>query len=183
MFTKAENWAVFTEYGFDLGSGAYFSLPIYYQMCEEVVDEIKNTPELQECDKMRKQAARVDFDDNYHTLAYDIIYCATTYHLFRDLPIFYPTSVKNRVERAKQQTEIDRLKSEMDRAEKTVIEYDDAEWTIPDLAGHTVSHKKFGEGKIISINQAKTRLVIRFAEGEKTYIFPDAFLNKFLEEV
>ena len=49
--------------------------------------------------------------------------------------------------------------------------------------GSTVRNKKFGEGKIISINQAKTRLVIRFAEGEKTYIFPDAFLNKFLEEV
>ena len=178
MYTKAENWAVFTEYGFDLGAGAYFSLPIYYQMCEEVVDEIRKRPQLQECDRIRKQAARVDLDDNYHTLAYDIIYCATTYHLFRDLPIYYPTSVKNRVERAKQQAEIEKLKAEMDRAEVALAEYDGVECKVPDLVGHVVRHKKFGEGTVTE--QSEKGLVIRFADSDRKFTYPDAFNLKHL---
>ena len=49
--------------------------------------------------------------------------------------------------------------------------------------GTTVSHKKFGTGKITSINSKMTLLRVQFEEGEKSFVFPDAFLNGFLAQV
>lgn len=48
--------------------------------------------------------------------------------------------------------------------------------------GATVSHKKFGTGKITSINSKMTLLRVQFKEGEKSFVFPDAFLNGFLTQ-
>ena len=179
MFTKAENWAVFTEYGWDLGSGENFSLPVYYQMCEELVGAIKESSELQICDKARRDKVGASFYDNYHTLAYDIIYCATTYHLFRDLPIFYPIGVKNRVERARELEEIEKLRAEMLYAEKRVIEFDAAEWKPLNLIGHDVRHKRFGSGVIVE--QTGTGLVVHFGEDSKKFVYPDAFIQGHLQ--
>ena len=48
--------------------------------------------------------------------------------------------------------------------------------------GSTVSHKKFGTGKISFINSKMTLLRVQFSEGEKSFVFPDAFLNGFLTQ-
>ena len=47
--------------------------------------------------------------------------------------------------------------------------------------GDTVTHKKFGKGEVVKINSNEKFLYIRFAIGEKKFIFPDAFLMGFLE--
>lgn len=47
--------------------------------------------------------------------------------------------------------------------------------------GDTVIHKKFGKGEVVKINSNEKFLYIRFAIGEKKFIFPDAFLMGFLE--
>ena len=44
-----------------------------------------------------------------------------------------------------------------------------------------VLHKKFGVGSVIKINKNEKYIYIKFAEGEKKFIFPDAFLRGFLE--
>ncbi len=47
--------------------------------------------------------------------------------------------------------------------------------------GVTVTHKKFGSGTIIWIDSAKKYLRVKFDAGEKQFVFPDAFIMKFLE--
>lgn len=47
--------------------------------------------------------------------------------------------------------------------------------------GVTVTHKKFGNGAIVWIDSAKKYLRVKFDAGEKQFVFPDAFLMKFLE--
>jgi len=46
------------------------------------------------------------------------------------------------------------------------------------VIGVTVQHKKFGEGKVIELSG--DYLIVKFEEGEKKFIFPDAFENGFL---
>ncbi len=45
--------------------------------------------------------------------------------------------------------------------------------------GVIVQHKKFGEGKVIELS--RDYLIVKFDEGEKKFIFPDAFDNGFLK--
>lgn len=47
--------------------------------------------------------------------------------------------------------------------------------------GVVVTHKKFGDGTITWIGNDKKYLRVKFAVGEKQFIFPDAFLMNFLE--
>ena len=45
----------------------------------------------------------------------------------------------------------------------------------------TVVHKKFGKGTVVKINKNEKFIYVRFALGEKKFIFPDAFQMRFLE--
>lgn len=47
--------------------------------------------------------------------------------------------------------------------------------------GITVTHKKFGDGVVVWIDSAKKYLRVKFDAGEKQFVYPDAFLMKFLE--
>ena len=47
--------------------------------------------------------------------------------------------------------------------------------------GSTVRHKKFGRGVVMKINGNEKFIHVKFALGEKKFIFPDAFLMGFLE--
>ena len=49
--------------------------------------------------------------------------------------------------------------------------------------GTFVSHKKFGEGKVLKIDKAKKHITVKFNEGEKKFVFPDAFVNGFLQRI
>lgn len=47
--------------------------------------------------------------------------------------------------------------------------------------GSIVKHKVFGEGEVKSFDKNKKRVFVKFANGEKTFVFPDAFINGFLK--
>ena len=47
--------------------------------------------------------------------------------------------------------------------------------------GSIVSHKKFGKGTVVKLNNNDKYIYIQFALGEKKFVFPDAFLMGFLE--
>ncbi|MBO5570584.1 MAG: hypothetical protein J6A79_16870 [Clostridia bacterium] len=171
MYSKAANWANYTEYGFDIGSGASFSLPNYYRMCEELVSEIKAAPRLQRCNEARLKKAGVKFEDDYHTLAYDILYCATTYDLYVDLPTYRPGGVQNRILRANERTELNRLLQAAVEAEQALAAFETTGLLPLDLAGQEVKHFLFGTGTILSLEGYK--LTVRFGEQEKALVYPD----------
>ena len=41
-------------------------------------------------------------------------------------------------------------------------------------------HKKFGTDKVVRMNKNEKFIHVRFLEGEKKFVFPDAFLSGFL---
>ena len=49
------------------------------------------------------------------------------------------------------------------------------------VAGATVIHKKFGEGKVLRIDKAQKYIKVDFGQGEKTFVFPSCFEMGFLE--
>ena len=64
-------------------------------------------------------------------------------------------------------------------------EKDSAEKAIKELlakvgVGVTVTHKKFGNGVITWIDNAKKYFRVRFDAGEKQFVFPNAFIGGFL---
>ena len=46
--------------------------------------------------------------------------------------------------------------------------------------GTIVKHKMFGEGTVVWMDKAKKYIRIKFKNGEKQFIFPDAFIGGFL---
>ncbi len=53
---------------------------------------------------------------------------------------------------------------------------------VPPIAepGTEVAHSKFGTGVVTKLDKSKKYIHIKFAEGEKAFIYPDAFKNNFL---
>ena len=47
--------------------------------------------------------------------------------------------------------------------------------------GDIVVHKSFGEGKISFMDKAQKKIRVKFAVGEKTFVFPDAFIQGYLK--
>lgn len=44
----------------------------------------------------------------------------------------------------------------------------------------TVHHKKFGKGTVVKLNKNEKFIYVKFALGEKKFVYPDAFLMGFL---
>lgn len=80
-YTHAENFARHIEFGKDIGSGDRFSLENYYEMCDLVVAALREHPTLLEAyEKLLTDGYYCD--KSLHLLAFDVIYCATTYGFF-----------------------------------------------------------------------------------------------------
>lgn len=176
MFTKAENWAYFTEFGFDIGSGSNFSLPIYYRMCNELVAAIRESDALRRCNEERMKAAGVSLSDDFHTLAYDIMYCATTYGLYVDLPTYEAKGVKYRIQRAAERQALAELQAADAAAKRELDAFDASLVTPPTLCGQAVRHSSFGTGTILSLEDYK--LNVQFGETVKIFVYPSVFNNK-----
>jgi molybdopterin-guanine dinucleotide biosynthesis protein len=56
------------------------------------------------------------------------------------------------------------------------------EFIIPEISeGNMVKHKSFGDGIVTKLDKAGKHIRVKFAAGEKTFIFPDAFKQGFLK--
>lgn len=66
-------------------------------------------------------------------------------------------------------------------AQKPVEKKDEPSVDISKIkVGVFVVHKKFGEGQIVNIDKLQKYMTVKFAEGEKKFLFPDS-IGKFLE--
>lgn len=58
----------------------------------------------------------------------------------------------------------------------------DIEARLEDVGiGSVVKHKKFGKGEVVKINKNEKFIFVKFALGEKKFMFPGAFVDGFLE--
>lgn len=87
--SEAHRFADVIEFYGDWGSGDQINLKVYHKMCDELVAEIANCPELKKTDESRitgrYKPSELANDDSYHILAYDIIFCNYAYDLDRDI--------------------------------------------------------------------------------------------------
>ena len=176
--TEATNWANCIEYGDDFGSGQSFSLAKYYKMCDELLEAVLENDDIMKLHRERFAKYANGFDDEYHILVYDIIYCAQTYHFYTD-GMIYTTSTKERISRANARAELDSIENRI-REIKDEISKLDIDATQPiDMVGMTVTHKTFGNGVIVS--QTGDIQTISFAAGEKRFQRSVAYTGGFLK--
>ena len=67
---------------------------------------------------------------------------------------------------------VDTIKSDKDKWEEILLQV---------KVGITVTHEKFGNGTITWMSADKKYMRVKFAAGEKQFVFPDAFLMEYLK--
>lgn len=177
--TQAKEFMYCIEYGKDFGSGENFSLRKYYEMCDELVSAIKETPELLELHKGR-MSDTMWADEDYHILAYDIIYSAIVYNLYNNITIVKPT--KNKAQTHEQQKQekreelsalLEQVNNDLNFALQERTNYDEFS-----AKGLEVYHKSFGEGIVVEHNG--NLIAVQFGETVKKFQMPQGFSNGFL---
>lgn len=174
-YSPVEAFAVYTEFGKDIGSGNAFKLAHYYELGDIVVAALKEHPEL-----LRKHADILDDtyyrDESLHLLAFDIIYCADTYGYFKDLTHkakkdaikAYTAEQQRKAEAEERQLAIDAIEQQIQQLEKQIDIYRSIS-----LIGTQVQHKSWGTGTVIQQNINMVR--VRFGETEKPFIISKKF--------
>ena len=96
--TQSQVMADCIEFYDDWGSGDNINLHIYYRMCDEILAEIKNSPELLATNQSRYDGnlklkpGKLHEDGELHILLFDLIYCAHVYDLYEGLVFTRPKS-------------------------------------------------------------------------------------------
>ncbi len=175
--TQAKEFMYCVEYGDDFGSGLNFRLSKYYRMCDWLVEQIKSMPELIKTHKDRMTEDMFEEDD-YHILAFDIIYCGVTYHLFRDI-VYTPPKInaKKKEEKAileEAKIELTRLSDEFESLVSERASYDDFS-----AVGMKIEQKLLGKGTV-SAHQGRY-ITVKFETNEKKFLLPNAFVSGFLK--
>ena len=187
--SEAGSFASCVEFFDDWGPGTDFRLDVYYRMCDQIVDAIRQCPELVETHQSRyidKNGSRINGmhpDKNYHILVLDIIYGAPEfrYNFYEGIPFSHITSQsrklhQERVEKAKELYDV-MIEAQAQAAQlKEAKEYFNSFIT----AGLLVRHKVFGEGIIEQVDG--TGITVAFpSKGErKKFIAASAFTGGFL---
>lgn len=169
-YTHAESFAKYIEYGKDLGSGNNFSLANYYEMCDLVVEALRENSSLL---NVYQELLTDEYyqDDSLHLLAFDVIYCASTYHLFTGLQhkAKHETIKAYKLEQLRQ-AEAEKLRAEIEVLEAQIQTLDlqlDMYRSI-NLLGVQVNEKRYGTGTVVSQNI--NTIKVAFADGERSYI-------------
>lgn len=159
--TEANEFASCIEYYNSWGPGTAFHLDVYYRMCDMLVEEIRNCPELIETHKSRyldKDGAPKDGlhpDNNYHILAFDIIYGAPEFrYKFYEGITFSPITTKERKLHQERKNKAIELQEKFIAAQEKADKFAEAKayFTAAISVGTAVKHKIFGQGQIVSVD-------------------------------
>ena len=180
--TQAREFMYCIEYGNDFGSGDTFSLKKYYEMCDELVAAIKDTPELVELHQNRLTDTMWEHDD-YHILAYDIIYSAIVYNLYNNISIVKPSRGQSNTHSHEQaiRERKEALNSQLDTISARLNELLQQRASFDDFSakGLKVSHKMYGAGVVVTHNG--NSLSIQFGNQVKKFQMPQGFSNGYLK--
>ena len=173
--THAQDFQDCIEFYDDFGVGDNVNLKTYYRMCDELVEKIRDYPRLKELDDIRLALIRKDNREAYqdtklHILAYDIIYCCSSYDLFRGISFERLTTTERKVRWEKQQKALELLeklknaqeqKKNLDAAMEKVEQY----FSV----GQKVAYKSFGKAAQTAIGTIVKRgndsVTIDFGDG------------------
>ena len=157
------------EFYDDWGSGESVKLDVYYRMCDQLVEAIKEDKELLLTDASRfsKELGHKEMhpDIEKHILAFDLIYCCSTYGLFNGISFARPKTKERQLIQERKEKAL-RLSDTLIEARKELelleaaIDYVNSVFE----KNKNIIHKKFGTG-IIKDNDG-TSITVMFANGD-----------------
>lgn len=158
--THARAFADCVEFYDDFGVGDQVKLKNYYRMCDQLVEAIKNIPALMKTDASRfENGWGVDTktlytDEAKHILAFDIIYCCSTYNLFRGITFVKPKTKERQLMQEKK-NKAQELLEKLGTAQKQNEKLEQALQEISAMLSidANVKHSLYGKGKISSKNE------------------------------
>ena len=157
--THASKFADCVEFYDDWGSGDTVKLDVYYRMCNQLVEEIKASDALLATDANRftdcwgQDPDTLYPDPEKHILAFDIIYCCSTYNLFKGITFVRPKTKERQIiqehkEKALQLSKkLEEAKSRYEMLEKAK-EYINSVY----VPGTAIHHVTYGAGIITENN-------------------------------
>lgn len=176
--TEADKFAQYIEYGFDIGSGGSFRLDYYYQMCNAIIEELKQHPSLLEKQKKHLKDDSYYSDESLHLLAFNLIWCTKTYHLHAGIEyLSKKESIKAHAlaqlqekERLEKEEKINAILEEKEALEANMALYADI-----DLIGVQVTDHKTGDVGVI-VSQDVNVVKVQYGTTEKKYVISKQFV-------
>lgn len=173
--THALKFADCIEFYDDWGSGDAVDIEVYYRMCDQLVGSIKNNRELMATDQSRFEngwgvdPASLYPDPEKHILAFDIIYCCSSYGLFDGITFVRPKSKERQLMVERKEKAI-MLSNNLEKAKADFEKLEEAKEYLNSVFsnGMTLQHKKNGEG-LIKNNDGSSIVVDFPKEGEKHF--------------
>lgn len=167
--SEAHRFADVVEFYGDWGSGDQINLKVYYKMCDDLVAEIANCPELKKTDESRMtgryKPSELANDDSHHILAYDIIFCTYAYDLDRNISFKKLTLPEKKLREERQRKAQEALSAYL-QEEKSCQQLDEAvqHYNSVLVPGVRVWHRVNGTGTIK--NRDNGNIAVEFENGE-----------------
>ena len=170
--THAQIFADCVEFYDDFGTGDCVKLKNYYRMCDQLVEAIQKNEALKKTDASRfENGWGVDSktlykDEAKHILAFDIIYCCSTYNLFRGITFVRPKTKERQLmqeRKEKAQELLAKLKNAQEQDEKLKGALQDVETIL--CVGTAVKHLSCGRGTITAKNE--NAITVAFENGKE----------------
>ena len=152
--TEATYLADCVEFYDDWGTMSHFKMDIWHRFCDELIKEIRATPEIIETHKSRYVGRKRPMhpDTELHVLLFDIIYCAHTYGLYSGINVVRITSSSRKLylENKKKAQE---LYAAVEKAESDSALLEDAYryFTEAINTNATVTHKMMGDLEVTQL--------------------------------
>lgn len=172
--TQSQVMADCIEFYDDWGSGDNIQLDVYYRMCDEILAEMKNCPELLATNKSRYDGSlhltpgELHPDSELHILLFDIIYCSHVYNLFEGIAFARPKSKeKQLIIEQKKKAKV--LKSAYEEAKQKADYLDEALRYFTETIKETgiVKHKAYGNCDVLSVDSKYIKLRIQKTGEDK----------------
>lgn len=151
------------EFYDDWGSGDAVKIDVYYRMCDQLVEAINRNEELL-ATNARRFTSELGFDpetlhadSKKHILAFDLIYCSSTYNLFDGMTIQKRSTAEKRTVREQQEIAAQRyeeLSAELDSLNGRLRAFETAKSYLLEAfsIGANIKHRVFGYGQVTSVD-------------------------------
>lgn len=176
MYKATQSQAMADCIGFydDWGTGDNIKLDVYYRMCDEILAEIKNCPELISTNKSRYDGrlklnpGELHEDSQLHILLFDIIYCTNVYNLFEGISFSRPKAKEKQLifEKERKAKELLAAYNEANMAKERLDET--LLFFVNSIAkAGKVKHKTYGDCEVLSVNQSRLKIKVVKTGEEK----------------
>ena len=172
--TQSQVMADCIEFYDDWGTGDNIRLDVYYRMCDEILAEIRNCPELIATNRSRYDGSlhlepgKLHADPELHILLFDIIYCSHVYNLFDGIAFSRPKSKEKQLI-IEQKNKAKELQEAYEKCRENAERLNDALRYFSSLIRETgiVEHRTYGDCDVISVDERYIRIKVRKSGEEK----------------